>query len=255
MKNRLASLLSASLLACALSSSAIAQITVTASADTVLLNHGETPNSATTNYSSAISLQSLVPANGDYQSYPLFKFDLSSYAGTTVSGDAIFSLHVLGGSGVNRPIQLLNLKGAVDFSTVTWDSYGTAFAVTPNVYAPTDSATYGAAIGGEQTFTPVAGAVSTFVIPASTVQSWIDSPSTNYGFAFFRSGLNYTEGLADFSSIEGVQGATLSFSSASAIPEPSTYAAMFGACALGFAAYRRHKKSKTDAAAATVMAA
>jgi hypothetical protein len=35
----------------------------------------------------------------------------------------------------------------------------------------------------------------------------------------------------------------LSYSSMSAIPEPSTYAAIFGACALGLAAYRRRRRA------------
>jgi hypothetical protein len=252
MKTRLASLLSASLLACALTSSAIAQFTVSASADTVLLNHGEIPGAANTNYSTSTSLQLLTPENGDYQSYPLFKFDLSAYAGTTVSSDATFSLYVVNSSPASRTAQLLNLKGPVDFSTVTWASYATEFAVVPNPYAPTDSANYGAAIGGVQTFSPVAGEVSTFVIPASTVQSWIDSPTTNYGFAVFRSGLDYSDNTADFSSIEGVQAATLSFSGASAIPEPSTYAAIAGAMTLGLAVWNRRRKTLAATPVASV---
>ena len=71
----------------------------------------------------------------------------------------------------------------------------------------------------------------TFVSDSTTVSGWmqisynLDGSLTLYDFAYDASGASIMAGATT-----------------SAVPEPSTYAAMFGLTALGFAAYRRRRR-------------
>lgn len=75
---------------------------------------------------------------------------------------------------------------------------------------------------------------------ATSVQGWEQKSysftaanSSSYTFTFTTQG-----GGTDAASIDNVV--------LTAVPEPSTYAAIFGVCALGFVAYRRHRRKKAD---------
>jgi hypothetical protein len=237
-------LLRTALLACVLPLAARAQYVVDVTQDTFVANSAG--DSSTTNFSTSPTLQMTQIANGDYQSYPLLQFNLSSFAGETVTSNATLTLQFNGyndqgglypHSGDN--VQLLALGSAVNFSTITYAGF---LSGGDAVRTDLESLT---AIGGLQSYNFGAGATQnmTFTIPETVVQSWINSPATNFGFVLFRApepgsgGVFADNAGMDFSSSNGAQGPTLSFS---AVPEPSTYAAIVGAMMLvGVACFRR----------------
>ena len=235
-------LLRTALLACVLPLSAWAQTqTITASSTTyIALDNGDAGDPATfhdtalgaTGSTLSTSLVSLKPTNQDFQSYPLVKFDLSSFSGDTVTSNGTFSLFVTAFNGAqSRSVSLNLLQSPFDPQSTTYDNfYGGEFSGGP----------WGATIGSVQPYNLSNGANNyySFTIPQATLQSWIDSPSANNGFAFVETfGDN---GTVVFSSSSGGDAPELSFST---VPEPSTYAAIAGSLMLVSVAILRRKRA------------
>ena len=158
---------------------------------------------------------------GAWVATPLFFFDLSSYSGQTVSGDATFTVSVYSASGIStRSLSLVGLTAG--FNPVT---------ATHNNTSPTIA---GATLDAITTV-PVAGGTVTFTIPQATLQGWIDNSSTNYGF-----GLKAASGTADikyFASESGASTApTLAFNT---VPEPSAAMLVGALGVLGLVKRRR----------------
>lgn len=65
--------------------------------------------------------------------------------------------------------------------------------------------------------------------------SWLIGNGTRYSLDDGSSWFTYTDNIPMFS-----------VTTVAAVPEPSTYATIFGACALGLVAYRRHRLRKAD---------
>ncbi len=99
---------------------------------------------------------------------------------------------------------------------------------------------------GEIVLSKVAGGVYTFIFDdvnlledhAYDLFSWDEKHSTNFGENDFD--YEFTSGRADLKAVFAMNadGIKVTFT---AIPEPATYAAIFGILALGFVAYRRRK--------------
>ena len=226
-------LLVAALVSLPFASSAFADNVVPVTSDTeIVLDNGDA-NALTYHNTplgpSTIDLLALKPTNQDFQYYPLLKFDLSSYSGDTVTGGATLSLYVNNANVSSFSVGLVSLAAPFNPATTTYDNYyGTEFS----------GGSWGAAIGSAQVFFPTSAGFYSFAIPQATVQSWIDSPSANYGIGIVTT--YGTPGVVDFSSSTGGHPATLSFS---AVPEPSTYAAIAGGLMLGIAMLRRRKSA------------
>jgi MYXO-CTERM domain-containing protein len=107
---------------------------------------------------------------GSFQAYPLLRFDLSSLTGTVVTAPAVLSLHVFGNFNTTaaRTLDLRALTASFDPATATWN----------NFLANTNGALLTSAM-----VSPTEGQRISIPIPAAVVQSWIDSPGANFGFA------------------------------------------------------------------------
>jgi hypothetical protein len=253
-------LLRTALLACVLPLSAWSQIVLQVSGDTTVSS-----DSPDTPLGSATSLGMTQIENADYQAYPMLKFDLSAFAGQTITSNGTLTLRFTGyydasgaypHSGDN--LQLKALPSAFDPATTTYNNYA-GFVIShtegyTNQWVRDDINSF-ALIGTSQSYDFGAGGAQDmiFTIPQATLQGWADNPSANYGFTLFRAPVNYAPYYLDnsamaFSSFEGGQGPTLSFS-ASAVPEPSTYAALAGAAMLGLAMWKRRKSARPAVAA------
>lgn len=158
---------------------------------------------------------------GIYTTVPLFKFNLTPYAGATITGAATVSLFYSGSANFNA------VTGSIHPVLVNWTETGTTwnnFGASPGPNAGTD---YGTEL---QTVTYLPGSTLTFDIPGSVIQGWIDAPVTNNGLMLIMNGRDIT-----FSSKEsGGTAPTLTF-----IPEPS--AALLAALTLPLALFRRKR--------------
>jgi hypothetical protein len=158
---------------------------------------------------------------GAWVATPLFFFDLSGYAGQTVSGDATFTVTVLApGNSSTRSLSAVALTAAFDPETATHNN---------------SSGTVNGSTLDSITTVPVAGGTVTFTIPQATIQSWIDTPLANYGF-----GVKATPVVNDikyYASEAGLSTTpTLTFN---VVPEPSA-ATLLGALGL-FGLVRRRR--------------
>ena len=166
----------------------------------------------------------------------LIQFDLSAFAGQTVTGDGTLTLigHAQG-SIEGGEIALHRMLHAWSEFSATFDNLG--------------------GIGGAQAgedFDPIilstlTGAVLTgqpvnFTVLGSVIQAWIDNPATNFGFILEPN--TATAVGTDFLSREGGGAPTLTFTSVAAptgAPEPVT--AWLAICGLGMMAIRRLRRS------------
>lgn len=259
MKNRLVSCFRAALLVCALPLAALAQFSVPATADTFISKNdpGVAPGASTL-------LSSIQVENGDYQNFTFIKFDLTSFAGQTVTGNGTLSLRLVSSYGPGLPLagdnfQLKALASAFDEATTNYINYG--FNVGDTYQGPAIINSL-ANIGGAQSYDFTGATLPVtlnFLVPAATLQSWIDAPAGNFGLAITRnydsSGFRQDNVNLDFASIESGFAPEISFNtSASAIPEPSTYAAIAGALTMGVAVLRRRQQAKAAAVAPSAAA-
>ncbi len=127
------------------------------------------PNS---NFGGSISLYAVHTIGFNY--FPLIGFDLSPFAGQTVTGNGVFDIFVAGGwsgGASTQDVALEQITGPWSQNTVTYNS----FFGSNSLGGVFDTKTV--------TYNGVSGAYAQFVIPQTVLQAWIDLPSTNYGFA------------------------------------------------------------------------
>src|SRR5215212_3465035 len=137
---------------------------------------GLTELSPTANNGSATSLKvdGVDPDPGGGDLYAALRWDLSQIpAGATVSG-ATVTLNVT--NSTTQPFGAYDLKKAWSEGQVTWNQAATGSPwATAGAKGATDRGTKIASV------TPTAKAPYTFTIPASVVQGWVSTPSTNNG--------------------------------------------------------------------------
>lgn len=201
-------------------------VTVIATADTTLTRNIFIPSPAgdsTTLYSVGFA---------GFESYPLIEFDLSSFANTSVQGDAVLSLTYQG--FFSNPIQNITVSTAEN----NWDEATATFSnFDPITNNGVLQSTLSVDVSG---LTPGLDKVN-FIIPNATIQDWILNPATNYGLLLAP---NNGRDIY-FYSRESEFAPTLSFDVAdiSAVPVPAALPLM--ASALGiFGLARSRNKSK-----------
>jgi hypothetical protein len=198
-----------------------AQIVVLSSGDTYITQHPDIPNAATTNFGTATSLLAIGPLDGNavYVATPLISFDLSAYAGRTVSGDGVFSIWLNSGiprdDGIARPMSVQSILVPWSSATVTFANFGPEFGI--------QSTDVSGGLSTASVTWPDSGAgYVNFTIPAATLQQWLDTPSSNNGLLVRN---DYPRGGdLSFSSLEAGTGVApkLAFN-LQAVPEPSTW--------------------------------
>jgi len=171
----------------------------------------------------------------------LIQFDLTAFAGQTVTGPGTLTLTVHGGPG--------NIEGgtiALHAMLIPWSEFIVTFANlggTPGAQAGVDFdslilATFGGSVGS-------GNPQVNFTVPASVIQGWINNSSSNFGFILEPN--TATQINFDFLSREGGAAPTLTFESVAAppsgVPEPST--AWLAICGFGtFAAVLVKRSSR-----------
>jgi len=209
-------------------------VTVSASADTFLSEHAAFggPTGVNGFYDQLWLVRAI---DGLHRSFPLVQFDLTSYAGQTISGPtAELVLYIrsgYAGLSVSQSVSVRESLVGWDEATASWANFGgTGFneATQTGANLVTQTVTYNG----------VTEPVS-FEIPSSVVQDWIDDPSSNHGL-FLISNTPQMETDLAFWSNEGGAGPELSFT---LVPEPTTFALLgLGSLALVMRR-RRHTKA------------
>lgn len=147
-----------------------------------------------------------------------------------VEGGATLTLNYTGAgqAGTSRTLDLVLLTAAFDPVTTTFNNYSNSSTdprLNPGMTV-LDSFT------GD--FSESTGQIS-FAISGSTLTDWINNPGTNYGVGVFMATEDRGDVYFASSRHESIAGPSLTL-----IPEPSSYAALFGALALvGVCARRR----------------
>lgn len=186
-----------------------------AGSDTYIFNNRDDAGSRDSVNGSSSTMLSVNISGGSYNYFPLIYWDISSFSGQTVEGDATISLTIssMAGSGV-RTASLVQLPEAFNESTTTFNNY--------NSGAP-DTARIGTATvpGASLTFSPPLGE-AVFTVPGSIVQDWIDSPATNFGVGILMPEQNLPGPDVGYYSRDVLNSSlrpTLDFT---AVPEPSS---------------------------------
>ena len=167
----------------------------------------------------------------------LIQFDLSAFAGQTVTGAGTLTLigHATG-----------SIDGGIIALHVMLHTWNEGTATFGNL-----GATQGAQPGDD--FDPlilstltgivISGQAVNFTVPAAVIQSWIDNPGTNFGFILEPN--TATSVGTDFLSREGGGPPALTFNSLitapSGVPEPAT--ASLAICGLAIIALQRLRRS------------
>lgn len=203
----------ASLLLLQVSPSNAAPNTITTIADTYITEHRGL-GGANSNHGAETFLWEVQGGVGDgFRTYPLVRFDLSSFAGNVVNGSAVVRLELINANRI--PTQTVSVRTSlVDWteSTATFANFGGSgfnqnAQTGPNLSTRT------------VTFNGVPESI-VFTIPSTTVQNWIDNPAGNFGLIWVSPPTFGADDLV-FSSREGTVPPSLTFS-ASPIPEPAT---------------------------------
>ncbi len=155
----------------------------------------------------------------------LVRFDLSSLSGQTVQGPVTFSMYVQGTAFntlvADRDIDVRDISGAWNEATVTANNA----TLVPGAVVATQSIHY---------LTSADDGYVSWTLSATYVQSWIDTPSLNYGLYIQNvSGGPFND--LQFGSRESANPPQLTIN---AIPAPGS-AAMLGLAACGVARRRR----------------
>ncbi len=166
----------------------------------------------------------------------LIQFDLSAFAGQTVTGNGTLTLtgHAQGAIQ-GGDIALHRMLHAWSESVATFANLGvTAGAQAGEDFDPLILSTLTGAVFSGQ---PV-----NFTVLASVIQAWIDNPGTNFGFILEPN--TATSVGTDFLSREGGGAPTLTFTSVAApsgVPEPAT--ALLAISSLGMMTFLRRRRS------------
>jgi hypothetical protein len=167
------------------------------------------------------------------ESIPLMQFDLAAYSGSTVVGPVTLTLDVEATWEGQSGLQTLALNSILvpwDPATATWNSLGglTNLAVAP---------------AGSDSVTVTPGSEVVLTLSDALVQSWIDSPGTNYGVALTQNSDLIHPDIVFASS--GSSAPTLDFTLASsAVPEPGTSTLLAGAFLIFAGKFMHGRRSK-----------
>ena len=177
-----------------------------------------------------LPVYSLSPTQGEID--PVMTFDTSSYA-DAVGSDGTLTLNV---AQLHTPTTELFTSLSVYALTSAYSVSSPVFAtISPNVNP--GNATLIETVAIDTTGT---GAV-TFAIPEATIESWADSPSTNYGVVIVQSAA-YTPIGADHSDIQFVATGDGAPSLTFDAPEPASIT-LLGVAVVGLLARRRARSA------------
>jgi hypothetical protein len=167
----------------------------------------------------------------------LIQFDLSAFAGQTVTGPGTFTVFGNGGPGVfgGGSIALHTMLHSWSEGLATFGNLGpTPGAQAGEDFDPLILSTSGGVIG-------CCNLPVTFTVDASVIQAWIDSPGNNFGFILEPN--TATSAGIDFLSREGGAPPTLTFNAITPptnAPEPVT--AWLAICGPGLIALHRLRR-------------
>jgi hypothetical protein len=209
---------------------------ITVSADTYISPHSGL-GGANQNHGSDDRMFLIGPVAA-FQASPLIRFDLSAFAGTTLTNDLNLELDVVGthsGQEMQSTVRVHQVLVPWDESTVTWNNFGSVAGLQPGIDF---------ALNPLDTVAPLIldiGDTAEFTIPFSAVQAWIDNPASNFGLILVSSETDFNRDI-HFGVREFGQAARLSSQQFSApVPEPSSafiFALGMGIAGLGV---RRHR--------------
>lgn len=176
-----------------------------------------------------------------YISYPLIQFDLSSFAGSTVTADA--ELKVTFSAAYFTPSMRYELRtngAAWSEATTTWGN----FDLGGSTLLSTKTVDGNLVNRGDQV---------SFAIPKAVVQSWIDHGASNFGVRLQTLDNTWHDRdqhwfSREYTPANGNRGdwaPTLTFTAA--VPEPETYAMLFTGLGLIGVMARRRKSNGTNA--------
>ena len=197
--------------------------TVGSAADTVVTNHPGLGGTSGVNGSDSTMY---AIGTGGFESHPLVRFDLSAFAGHSVSGSPSFRLFLNGGQSPVSTNSFDLHRALVNWDeTTSWDTFGPL----PGYNVGTD---YDSTPAATQVVTSASsGSYVSFPLPLPLVQGWIDNPATNFGLFMHAAGAAAGNDLR-FSSREGANTPQLVFDS-TLIPEPGALVlAAFGCVAI-----------------------
>ncbi|MCC6730714.1 MAG: PEP-CTERM sorting domain-containing protein [Chthonomonadales bacterium] len=174
-----------------------------------------------------------------FESYPLVKPDLTPFAGHAVVGPtATLSLFV-GGSftqATPRDTAVAAVLTPWDADTATFNNFGP----TPGMQV---SADVGPILDTEPVLFPGPGPrYVSWMVPASVLQSWIDSPGSNNGLAVGNL-TSHSHFDLIFDSAEGRNKPRLAFRSV-LVPEPGIGATLMGMGVAGLSLRRRKRRAE-----------
>ena len=170
--------------------------------------------------------------DGAFTYFPLIRFDLSSLAGQTVTGDGTFSIFPTFTDPATRTVSLVNPPEAFNEATTTFNNYNPT--ADENDRIGTDIIP-----GTTKTFSTPASEYLNFTLPQALLQSWIDSPASNLGLGVYQAPAPSND--VNFASRENADASKRPLLSFDAVPEP-TSAVLLGAALLVTACrrLRRH---------------
>lgn len=197
-------------------SASAATITTGASGDTFITVHSDLggPNSIHGSDSYLYSVSD--GASPGYDAEPMLWFNLSAYAGQTVSGNGTVTLVDQTAATGSFPFAVYLVLVPWSEATTSWNSFG---GVNPGVNisaAPLSTVTLNGGVGNLLSIT----------VSQSLLQSWINSPNTNYGLLLHGiTGWTSSSGFSDrafVSSNSRTNAPSLTFSTVD-IPEPASF--------------------------------
>jgi hypothetical protein len=218
--------------------------TLNPSADTYITEHPSL-GGADSNHASDTLLFS-IRGSGPFLSFPLVRFDLSSLAGTTVTGPGTLQLFANTGfpQDFARIESVYQVLVNYNLLTVTFNNLS---PLGPGVHFGSD---VGSALDTESFVLNSANPARyiTWSIPASLLQQWIDDPTSNNGLLMDNQ-ITVNSSDVTFNSVENIDPPILTFQT-QAVPEPSALA-LFTVAVLGAFLYiprsaGKHKRESSQ---------
>lgn len=189
--------------------------TVFSDADTFITTHSYFGASSLT-HGSDTEIYAIL-AHQSYHSFPLVRFDVSGFAGQTITGPVTLELYVStghpSGNGRSRSVSVYPILIPWSEADTSYDNFGD----TPGLQIGTDTS---ATPANTQTivFPGTGQRYISWELPAPLVQQWIDNPATNHGI-LLRNNQTLTSYDLSFHSREGDNQPKLTFDS---VPEPTS---------------------------------